>query len=143
MRFGRHIATAVLVTAVVIPVAACSSGTPNQPPGNSSTASDTPAADATTTGPATLDTAEGAATRVYDAWQANDKASALEAATQSAVDALFAQSWQPDTYFFDGCSEAGSPSSCQYNTPQGTLIFTVEQSGSTWQVTAVQFGNAG
>ena len=153
MRVTPRAATlAACAFAAIVFASACSSaGTPTA---TLSTAPGTPAPStpAVTTPPVTtppaepapppvFTTAEAAAKHLYNAWKAGDKTTALQGASQSAVDALFSEDWKDKTYFFGGCSD---DTQCQYNWAEGAINMTISGNASSgFTVTAVDRGNAG
>jgi hypothetical protein len=91
-----------------------------------------------------LTTPQSAAEHLYNAWKANDAASASLGASSSAVTVLFAKVWQADTYFFGGCTEPTAPSECDYNWSGGVIAMTITgDPAAGFHVSAVSFGNAG
>lgn len=103
---------------------------------------DSPAtATATTAPPLKFTTPMAAATHLYDAWKAGDKATARQGASAAAVAALFAKTWKSGTYFFGGCS---TDTQCQYNFATGAIMLTIGGNASAgYTVTNVEFGSAG
>jgi hypothetical protein len=94
--------------------------------------------------PLILTTPQAAAEHLYNAWKANDTASASLGASSAAVTALFAKTWQADTYFFGGCTQPAAPSECDYNWSGGVIALMITGDPvAGFEVSAVSFGNAG
>jgi hypothetical protein len=94
--------------------------------------------------PLVLTTPQSAAEHLYNAWKANDQASASLGASSSAVTTLFAKTWQADTYFFGGCTEPTAPSECDYNWSGGIIAMMITgDPAAGFKVSTVSFGNAG
>lgn len=71
-----------------------------------------------------------AATRLYDAWKAGDRPKALGAASQSAVNALFAQPFNPAQ--LRGCDEPGQlGADCFFRYPGGAIRMHVTGDASS------------
>lgn len=79
----------------------------------------------------TAKNAEDAAERVFEAWTKDDAAAAAKHATRAAVDALFAETWTPDTW-----TPAGSQGAA------GTVFVTWDRDGGGQLVLGVN-NNAG
>lgn len=142
----------VLVPAVLaLAVAAgCALGGSDTPADSSPTVTAPPTTAAATT-PAspeptapTLTTPQAAAEHLYTAWQAGDRATALLAASDAAVDELFTMAWTAETYFFGGCTEPTAPTECDYNWSGGIIAMAIEGDATTgFRVVSVSAGNAG
>src|SRR5262249_6528664 len=101
----------------------------------------TPPAEPATTPAPVLTTAQAAAEHLYNAWKAGDKPTALQGASQAAVDALFSKAWKDGTYF---CGVGSDDTQCQYNFAAGVINMTISGNASAgFTVTAVDRGNAG
>jgi hypothetical protein len=143
-----------MVAVMIALLGACSSEQPASNPSGSGTIGQI---DGTTTGPPSpvvsspsttppliLTTPQAAAEHLYNAWKANDAASASLGASSSAVTALFAKTWQANTYFFGGCTQPTAPSECDYNWSGGVIAMMITGDPVVgFQVSAVSFGNAG
>ena len=126
----RHLSLP-LIAVVMALLGACAPGSNGEQPGSDppgtgaigeidSTATDSPSpvcSPCSTAPPLILTTPQSAAEHLYDAWKANDQASASLGASSSAVTALFAKTWQANTYFFGGCTEPMAPSECTTTGP--------------------------
>jgi hypothetical protein len=144
---------ALVVTAALALVGGCAQDTGNDTPpptatsttGSFPTAGSSPTAATTTTSPPLiLKTPKAAAEHLYNAWKANDKATARLGASSSAVDALFAKKWKAGTYFFGGCTVPTAPSECDYNWAGGVIAMTIEGNATAgFKVTKVSMGSAG
>jgi hypothetical protein len=152
LKISRNVLATVLVTAAVALAGGCAPGASNgdtTPP--AATTTSTPASVAsptvvttTTKPPLILTTPQAAAEHLYNAWMANDKATALLAATKSAVDALFAMKWKAGTYFFGGCTQPTAPSECDYNWAAGIIAMKIDGNATAgFRVIAVSTGSAG
>ncbi len=151
MKIHTRQVSAALVAVTMALLGACASrgsngGQPGSNPSGTgaigevgSTASASPTAP-----PLILTTPQSAAEHLYNAWMANDQASASLGASSSAVTALFANMWQANTYFFGGCTEPTAPSECDYNWSGGIIAMMITgDPAAGFQVSAVSFGNAG
>ncbi len=155
MRIDKRQVTAVLVAAMIGLTGACRRGEQpaSNPSGNGSigqidrTPSPSPSLVCCTPPsppPLALTTPQAAAEHLYNAWKANDATSASVGASATAVAALFAKTWQADTYFFGGCTEPAAPSECDYNWSDGIIAMKIiGDPVAGFQVSAVSFGNAG
>lgn len=74
----------------------------------------------------TAKNAEQAAKDVFEAWTKDDAAAAAKRATKAAVDALFAETWTPNTWTFAGAQGAA-----------GTVFVTWDKKGGGQLVLAV------
>ena len=153
----RHV-SAALVAVMIALLSACASGSNGEQPASNpsgtggigqldSTASASPTsggAPTTTAPPLILTTPQSAAEHLYNAWKANDPASASMGASSSAVTTLFANTWQADKYFFGGCTQPTAPSECDYNWSGGIIAMMITGDPvAGFQVSAVSFCNAG
>ena len=124
----RHVL--LLAAAFALVAAAC--GSDDQPamegpfPQITTTTSTTVQATPPPTGAAALKlpTPKDAANHLYEAWKSGDKAKALQAASQRAVDALFARPF--NTASFRGCDEPDQlGADCSYRYEGGGLVIHV------------------
>jgi len=158
VKIHKRYLSVALVAVIAALLGGCASGNNGEQPGSNpsgtgaigeidSTASASPSAvcnPCSTPPPLILTTPQAAAEHLYNAWKANDMASAGLGASSSAVTALFAKAWQADTYFFGGCTEPSAPSECDYNWAGGIVAMTITGDPAVgFQVSAVSFGNAG
>ena len=141
-----------LVAVIVALLGACASGSNGEQPGSNPSGtgalgeidSTTSASPPATAPPLILTTPQAAAEHLYNAWKANDAASASLGASSAAVTALFAKVWRADTYFFGGCTQPTAPSECDYNWSGGIIAMTITGDPAVgFHVSAVSFGNAG
>lgn len=117
----RHVL--LLAAALALVAAGCGSddepGLEGQVPQVTTTTSTT--VQATAQGPSVkVGSVKDAATRLYDAWKAGDRPKALGAASESAVNALFAQPFNPAQ--LRGCDEPGQlGADCFFRYPGGAI----------------------
>jgi hypothetical protein len=148
----RPLAVVPAVLALAL-AAGCAPGGSDTPTDAGPTVTDPPTAvettpAATTPAPAptapTLTTPQAAAEHLYTAWQAGDRATALLAASDAAVDEIFTMAWTADTYFFGGCTEPTAPSECDYNWSGGIIAMMIEGDATAgFRVVSVSAGSAG
>jgi hypothetical protein len=154
LKINRNPVPAGLVAVATVAIAlvgGCAKDTGNSvtPPSATSTPTAStvasPTAVPTTTAPAPiLTTPQAAAEHLYNAWKTNDKATALLAASSSAVNALFAMKWKASTYFFGGCTQPTAPSECDYNWAAGVIAMKIDGDAMAgFRVTSVSTGSAG
>lgn len=157
MKIGRNRAQVIALAAAVVLAGGCalgrtgSSGGPKEspvggvtttPPAPTPTPTPTPAK--TTPPPLILKTPQAAAEHLYNAWKANDKPTALLAASSSAVTALFKIKWKTGVYFFGGCTTPTAPSECDYNWAGGIIAMHISGNATSgFKVTSVSTGSAG
>ena len=122
----------VLLLAVAVALVTAGCGSDDQPamegpfPQITTTTSTTvQATPPPTGGPALkLPTPKDAANHLYEAWKAGDRAKALQAATQRAVDALFSRPFNAAS--FRGCDEPDQlGADCSYRYEGGGLVIHV------------------
>lgn len=79
----------------------------------------------------------------YDAWRVGDTGCAVEVATKSAVDTLFANDGTGATWQFQGCSTFEDPEptvDCAYTYEGGSSHFEMQYDAvDGWQIVAVEF----
>jgi hypothetical protein len=130
-----------LFLAVAVLVGGCSSKSSSSADARTTT---TAAITSTTTSaaapPATLPplhltSAFTSATHLIDAWKSNDRVAAAQAATAAAVNALFAQAYQP--LQSRGCDGAQPESDCFYREGRtgGVRLHVTRQGDGSWVVT--------
>lgn len=78
---------------------------------------------------------EEAATRLYDAWYADDRATAATIAEPDAVAAMW-ETARGDYSIYSGCDSAEfEVSGCLFRGANGTIQMTMERQGDLWIVT--------
>ena len=147
---AKVVAATVLAAALGLLAPACSSGGSDTSPADTKVAiaddatvdqETTTTAAATTAAPTTAPVAttglgdqEDTVRRLYDAWFADDKATAATVADQTAIDGMW-QTARGDYSQYNQCSTGEfDTSGCLYRGNNGTIQFTVEKRGDMWVV---------
>ncbi|WP_421119524.1 hypothetical protein ACE2AJ_19515 [Aquihabitans daechungensis] len=148
----RAVAATLVAAAIGIIAPACSSGGSDAARDRTATVSDeaatvdkttTTTAPATTTAPGTtpepaapvgLPDQEAVATKLYDAWVADDKATAATVADQAAIDAIWPAP-KGDYSLYNQCSTGEfDTSGCLFRGSPGTIQIDLEKRGDNWVV---------
>lgn len=142
-----HLAAALAASALLLgPALAGCSGSSSPSSGTASdrststlattttTASSTTGSSTTTPAPVGLPDQEAVVKRLYDAWFADDRATAATVADPAAVDAMW-QTARGDYSLYNACSTGEfDTSGCLYRGNQGTIQFDLEKRGANWVV---------
>jgi hypothetical protein len=138
----RAVAATLIAAAIGIVAPACSSGGSDAAKAPTTTAPTTTTAPATTTAaptttaaaPVGLPDQEAVAQKLYDAWKANDKATAATVADQAAIDNFWPAA--PGDYsLYNSCSTGEfDTSGCLFRGANGTIQVDLEKRGDNWVV---------
>jgi len=148
----RAVAATLVAAAIGILAPACSSGGSEAARDKTATVSDraanldnttTTAAAETTTTPSTtaapaapvgLPDQEAVATKLYDAWVADDRVTAATVADQAAIDAIWPAP-KGDYSLYNSCSTGEfDTSGCLFRGSPGTIQIDLEKRGDNWVV---------
>jgi hypothetical protein len=146
----RAVAATLVAAAIGILAPACSSGgsdrttdTKAEISESAATLDKTTTTEATTTtaatttvpaGPVGLPDQEAVATKLYDAWVADDKVTAATVADPAAIDAMW-QAARGDYSLYNSCSTGEfDTSGCLFRGAPGTIQIDLEKRGDNWVV---------
>ncbi|MCU1372016.1 MAG: hypothetical protein JWO77_3210 [Ilumatobacteraceae bacterium] len=141
----RAVAATLIAAAIGILAPACSSGGSDAAKGTTTAVvkATTTTGAVTTTGAATtaapaaptgLPDQEAAATKLYDAWVADDRVSAATVADQAAIDNIWPAA-KGDYSLYNSCSTGEfDTSGCLFRGANGTIQIDLEKRGGNWVV---------
>ncbi|MGN6694480.1 MAG: hypothetical protein ACTHN0_09895 [Aquihabitans sp.] len=139
----RAVAATLIAAAIGIIAPACSSSSDGAKPATTTAAEPTTTTAPTTTAaptttvpaaPVGLPDQEAVAQKLYDAWKANDKATAATVADAAAIDNMW-RAAPGDYSLYNSCSTGEfDTSGCLFRGNPGTIQIDLEKRGDNWVV---------